>query len=167
MSLCSWSQQLHCVSGTLTYACDSARVDTAETSFLGLGILVLSLDGKAKSQKGSNVKQAMAVISTLWPIIFAAVLGPMLKAVALYRAERGTKLGVSVLPEFCYTSLISIQAPRDPLLKPDACQHTSWMLRTPYTQRMADHACAAVVVESCWRTRCSTRSRSQAERYEP
>lgn len=39
--------------------------------------------------------QAMAVTATLWPIFFAAVLAPMLKAVAQYRAERGVKLGVN------------------------------------------------------------------------
>lgn len=37
----------------------------------------------------------MAVTATLWPILFAAVLGPMLKAVTRYWAERGAKLGVS------------------------------------------------------------------------
>jgi hypothetical protein len=42
--------------------------------------------------------QAMAVTATLWPIFFAAVLGPVLKALALHRAERGVKLGVSRIP---------------------------------------------------------------------
>jgi hypothetical protein len=37
--------------------------------------------------------QAMAVTSTLWPILFAAVLGPTLKALALHYAVSGAKLG--------------------------------------------------------------------------
>jgi hypothetical protein len=55
---------------------------------------VLTVNGKAKSHAGDTIMQAMAVTSTLWPILYSAVLGPMLKAIALYRAERGTKLGV-------------------------------------------------------------------------
>jgi hypothetical protein len=42
--------------------------------------------------------QAMAVTATLWPILFAAVLGPTLKAAALHHAERGVKLGVRQPP---------------------------------------------------------------------
>lgn len=62
----------------------------------GLGIAVLHYNNKAESDGGNVIRQAMAVTATLWPILFAAVLGPMLKAVALYRAERGVKLGVSI-----------------------------------------------------------------------
>jgi hypothetical protein len=39
----------------------------------------------------------LGVIATLWPILFAAVIGPLFKAIASHRAERGTKLGVSIL----------------------------------------------------------------------
>ncbi|KAF1935284.1 hypothetical protein EJ02DRAFT_361858, partial [Clathrospora elynae] len=61
---------------------------------VGLGIAVLCIDGEPESGKGNALQQAMAVTATLWPILFAAVLGPMLKAFALYRAERGTKVGL-------------------------------------------------------------------------
>lgn len=53
-------------------------------------------NNRAESDGGNVIRQAMAVTATLWPILFAAAFGPMLKAVALYRAERGVKLGVSI-----------------------------------------------------------------------
>lgn len=37
----------------------------------------------------------MGVASTVWPIAFAAVIGALVRAVALFKAERGTSLGVS------------------------------------------------------------------------
>jgi hypothetical protein len=63
----------------------------------GLGFSVLSLDKKAESDSGNGIMQAMAVTSTLWPILFAAVLGPTLKALALHRALRGARLGAGTL----------------------------------------------------------------------
>jgi hypothetical protein len=57
----------------------------------------MSLDKKAESDSGNNIMQAMAVTSTLWPILFAAVLGPTLKALALHHAVRGVRLGVCPL----------------------------------------------------------------------
>lgn len=39
-------------------------------------------------------RQAMAVTATVWPILFAAVLSPGLKALALFQVERGIRLGV-------------------------------------------------------------------------
>jgi hypothetical protein len=53
-----------------------------------------SLHSEPTSSKGEKILQVMGVASTLWPIAFAAVLGPMLKTVALYNAERGVKLRV-------------------------------------------------------------------------
>ena len=69
-------------------------VMTTDWPSVGLGVIVLKVNGTVESNLGNAVMQAMAVTATLWPILFAAVLGPMLKAVALYNAERGTKLGV-------------------------------------------------------------------------
>jgi hypothetical protein len=69
--------------------------DIADSVLAVLGVAVVIVNGKAESRAGKILKQAMAVTSTLWPILFAAVVGPMLRAAALYRAERGAKLGVS------------------------------------------------------------------------
>lgn len=64
------------------------------TSFIALGIMIKSLNNKDESDTGNAVTQAARVASTLWPIAFAAVVGPMLRAIALYKAEKGTSLGV-------------------------------------------------------------------------
>lgn len=49
--------------------------------------------GKEQSDFGDTIMELLQVASTLWPISFAAVLGPFLKTVALYRAEKGSTLG--------------------------------------------------------------------------
>ncbi|KAF4493862.1 hypothetical protein FAGAP_10004 [Fusarium agapanthi] len=53
------------------------------------------------------VLEVLSVASTLWPILFAAVLGPLLKSIALFRAERGSKLGSL---EFLLTSQTTASA---------------------------------------------------------
>lgn len=54
------------------------------------------LDGQPISSHGTNVFETMGLASTLWPIAFAAVLGSLARAIALYKAEKGTKLGVRI-----------------------------------------------------------------------
>ncbi|OJD33152.1 uncharacterized protein BKCO1_3300089 [Diplodia corticola] len=64
--------------------------------FYALGVFILRLNGQPENPEydvGDRVIQAIKVASTLWPILFAAVVGAMLKAAALYYAERGTMLG--------------------------------------------------------------------------
>ncbi|KAF4468109.1 hypothetical protein FALBO_5009 [Fusarium albosuccineum] len=46
-----------------------------------------------RSGFGDNVLEVLQIASTLWPISFAAVLGPALKTLALHSAERGSRLG--------------------------------------------------------------------------
>jgi hypothetical protein len=65
---------------------------------IGLGIAVLYYNNKAESNGGDITKQAMAVTATLWPILFAATLGTMLKAAVLFWAQRGARLGVRCTP---------------------------------------------------------------------
>jgi hypothetical protein len=57
-----------------------------------LGI-VASLHNKKKSSFGENTLEALQLAATLWPISFAAVIGPFLKTLALFSAERGSTLG--------------------------------------------------------------------------
>ncbi|KAF5968278.1 hypothetical protein FCOIX_11526 [Fusarium coicis] len=57
-----------------------------------LGI-VASLHNKKKSSFGESTLEALQLAATLWPISFAAVVGPFLKTLALFSAERGTSLG--------------------------------------------------------------------------
>lgn len=62
-----------------------------------LFVFILTQNGHLErdNSQGEVVMQVIKIASTLWPIFFAAVIGPMLKTAALYHAERGTKLGVS------------------------------------------------------------------------
>ncbi|RSL94909.1 hypothetical protein CEP52_012358 [Fusarium oligoseptatum] len=71
-----------------------------------LGI-VASLHNQKESSFGNNVREALQVASTLWPISFAAVLGPFLRTMALYRAEKGSTLGAL---EFLSTSQTTFSA---------------------------------------------------------
>ncbi|KAF5710510.1 hypothetical protein FGLOB1_5449 [Fusarium globosum] len=57
-----------------------------------LGI-VASLHNKKKSSFGEDTLEALQLAATLWPISFAAIIGPFLKTLALFSAERGTSLG--------------------------------------------------------------------------
>ncbi|QPC76121.1 hypothetical protein HYE68_006873 [Fusarium pseudograminearum] len=65
------------------------------------------LHGKTQSSFGDAVLEILSVASTLWPILFAAVLGPVLKTVALFQAERGSTLGSL---EFLLTSQTTASA---------------------------------------------------------
>lgn len=68
------------------------------TAVIVLAIFIYRLDGQLEKpghDAGDTVIQAMKVASTLWPILFAAVVGSMIKAITLFHAEKGTKLGVS------------------------------------------------------------------------
>jgi hypothetical protein len=59
------------------------------------GVCALQLDGKPLSDYGSHIVNAAKLGPTIFPIIFAAVVGRLMKSLALWRAEKGTNLGVS------------------------------------------------------------------------
>ncbi|KAH7121729.1 hypothetical protein B0J13DRAFT_512378 [Dactylonectria estremocensis] len=61
--------------------------------FVALAISISRLNNQPKSSHGEMVLDAMGVASTLWPIAFAAVIGALVRTIALFQAERGTKLG--------------------------------------------------------------------------
>ncbi|KAL5610174.1 hypothetical protein FOVSG1_004855 [Fusarium oxysporum f. sp. vasinfectum] len=54
-----------------------------------------------------TILDVLSVVSTLQPILFAAVLGPLPKTMALFRAERGSTLGSL---EFLLTSQTTASA---------------------------------------------------------
>ncbi|KAF5977874.1 hypothetical protein FCOIX_6206 [Fusarium coicis] len=65
------------------------------------------LHGKKQSTFGDTDLEVLSVASTLWPILFAAVLGPLLKTIALFHAEQGSTLGSL---EFLLTSQTTASA---------------------------------------------------------
>lgn len=59
-----------------------------------LGVAVVTLNGKPTegSAFGSKVKFAMNLSPTVFPIVFAAIIGRSMKMIARYMAEKGTKI---------------------------------------------------------------------------
>ncbi len=55
-----------------------------------------------RSREGFAITHATKAAITAWPIVFAAILGQTLKAVATYQVERGIRLGVATnIPPLC------------------------------------------------------------------
>lgn len=72
------------------------RITTTNTNnHQALAALAYRLDGKDLSEYGQHIKEAILLGPTLFPLAFAALGGRSLKKIALWRAERGTTLGVS------------------------------------------------------------------------
>ncbi|RBR12017.1 uncharacterized protein FIESC28_08787 [Fusarium coffeatum] len=63
------------------------------TSYLALLGIVGQLNGQKQSSFGDDILEVLQLAATLWPISFAAVLGPFLKTLALFKAERGATVG--------------------------------------------------------------------------
>jgi ABC-type molybdate transport system permease subunit len=59
-----------------------------------LAATAVSLNKKPTSRSGWTVQQAISLSPTIFPIIFAAIIGRFLKALGLFGAERGIKLRV-------------------------------------------------------------------------
>ncbi|XEU97375.1 hypothetical protein FSHL1_002661 [Fusarium sambucinum] len=90
--------------------------------FIVLAVYIVSLNQQPESQLGSRVLEAASIAATLWPIAFAAVLGTVLRSVALYSCERGTTLGTletllgsltltNTLKSFFWVKLFSFWSP--------------------------------------------------------
>jgi hypothetical protein len=63
-----------------------------------LAALAWRLDGQELSSKGRSIEEAILLGPTLFPLAFAALGGRSLKRIALWRAQRGTTVGVRSLP---------------------------------------------------------------------
>jgi hypothetical protein len=57
--------------------------------------LCLGLNGHPKSDYGDNIKAVTLLSPTIFPIVYAAILGKLLHRIGLYKAERGVTMGVS------------------------------------------------------------------------
>ena len=64
------------------------------TPFVAMGVTTADLDGKPLSRWGETVQRATLLGPTIFPIMFAALVGSTLKTIARFRAEHGAKLGV-------------------------------------------------------------------------
>lgn len=63
--------------------------------FIVLAIFAIRLDDQPISEHGNRVIQLSRLGPSIYPIIFAAVAGNLMKRLALWFADRGTTLGVS------------------------------------------------------------------------
>lgn len=56
--------------------------------------MCLSLQNKTKSVYGEDIKSITLVAPSIFPILYAAILGKMLRRVGLYKSERNARIGV-------------------------------------------------------------------------
>jgi hypothetical protein len=59
-----------------------------------LGSFVIYLDSKLQSLFGDGIVQATIVIATLWPLVFSAIIGSMMKTIAHQKLQRGSTIDV-------------------------------------------------------------------------
>ncbi|MCJ1268956.1 hypothetical protein MMC22_008844 [Lobaria immixta] len=62
--------------------------------FIALAATAVSLDKKPISRTGRAVQHAISLSPTIFPIAFAAIIGKFFRALGLFWAERGIKLGL-------------------------------------------------------------------------
>ena len=62
--------------------------------FIVLGFCAVSLDQKQISSFGENVAEGLRFSPTIFPIVFAAVVGRLMRCIAQWLAESGIKLGL-------------------------------------------------------------------------
>jgi hypothetical protein len=72
-----------------------ARLFADIVLLIALGIVALKLNQKEASEFGNYFLEANRYGPTVFPIVFAAVIGRLMKAVALWRCENDASLGVS------------------------------------------------------------------------
>ncbi|KAF1977382.1 hypothetical protein BU23DRAFT_452372 [Bimuria novae-zelandiae CBS 107.79] len=61
--------------------------------FIALALIAARLDGKEVSQYGEHLQQVLLLSPTIFPVIFAALMGRCFKYLGLFLVERGTTLG--------------------------------------------------------------------------
>ena len=79
--------------GTVIFIGD-VLLTVAPCIFLILAFQALAVNGKSVSTHGQTIAQAARLGPTLFPIIFAAVVGRLMKVSALWKCERGSTLGI-------------------------------------------------------------------------
>lgn len=66
----------------------------------GLASLVIAINGYEVNDRGNAVVQATRLGPTVFPIVFAAIVGSLMRSYALWRAQNGATLGVS--RDYCH-----------------------------------------------------------------
>jgi hypothetical protein len=63
--------------------------------FLVIAVLCLLLDGQPISSYGENIKASTLLSPTIFPVVYAAIFGKVLRRIGLFKAEHSSTLGVS------------------------------------------------------------------------
>jgi hypothetical protein len=58
-----------------------------------LALIAVQLDGEEVSQYGNGLQQALLISPTIFPLLFAALMGRFFRHLGVYLAEQGTTLG--------------------------------------------------------------------------
>lgn len=78
-----------------------SRSSSISNAWVALTAAAISLDNKSTSKSGSIIQQAIALSPTVFPIVFAAIVGRFFRSLGLYWAERSVKLGIKVKAPTC------------------------------------------------------------------
>lgn len=125
---------------------------------LVIASLVAYLNGKKTSSMGSTVEGIIQYLPTIFPILFAAIMGKFFKTLALYRAERGILLGVCLEHYRCTTSCLFLNNLYTELGK--ACRLPIIVWGHRKTDCAETHRCIGTGNNSCvgnvahWRSIC-------------
>jgi hypothetical protein len=74
---------------------EDVSIDANQMIILVIAALCLSLNGQVTSSYGENIKAITLVSPTIFPIVYAAILGKALRRIGLFHAERSVTIGVS------------------------------------------------------------------------
>jgi hypothetical protein len=77
---------------TLYFVCNS---EADQIMFPVIAVLCLLLDGHPISPYGENIKAITLLSPTIFPVVYAAIFGKVLRRIGLFKAERSSTLGVS------------------------------------------------------------------------
>lgn len=77
--------------------CPKILATPAVLSKLVMASLSLYLNHQARTAFGDKVRAMASLSPTIFPIVYAAIIGTVLRRISLYQAERGASLGVSFI----------------------------------------------------------------------
>ena len=79
-----------------TTGCWKSRFWCSLTLVVVLSVSALHLDNKPRSLFGHRIIEASKYGTTAFPIIFAVIIARLMRVIALWRCEVGSRLGVSI-----------------------------------------------------------------------
>ncbi|EDU40900.1 predicted protein [Pyrenophora tritici-repentis Pt-1C-BFP] len=101
--------------------------------FIALALLATKIDGKERSDYAVSLDEKLYLLPTIFPLIFAALMGRLFRYLSLWLAQQGTTLdGWKLLPEefldanVSYASLLGIPAVGERFLESYTIKARQW-----------------------------------------